>query len=231
MTNYSETVLPSLDAVQTLNVVTHPAFASSAAQVVILHSVSWETYVRLVTEHGENSGTHFTYDRGALQIMVLSAEHENYSDIISLLVNVLAEEMEIDVASFGSTTFRRKDLERGFEPDACFYVQNEALVRGKKRLDLRYDPAPDLMVEVDITSPSLNKFPLFAALNVPEVWRYDGERLGIFTLNLGQYVEQEESTILPSVTGAVLTEFIDSSLHLRRTEWLRQVRGWVRASK
>lgn len=231
MTHYSETVLPSLDTGQTLNTITNSVSVSNAAQVVILHGVSWETYVRLVTEHGENSGTHFTYDRGALQIMVLSAEHENYSDIISLLVNVLAEEMGIDVVSFGSTTFRRKDLERGFEPDACFYVQNEALVRGKKRLDLHYDPPPDLMVEVDITSPSLNKFPIFAALNVPEVWRYDGERLGIFTRTEGQYVEQEESIILPSVTGAVLTEFVDSSLHLRRTEWLRQIRGWVRASK
>ncbi len=196
-------------------------------QRVILHNASWETYERLLSEHDEDSGKHFAFDQGTLEIMVLSAEHENYSDILALLVNTVADEMEIDVNSFGSTTFQREDLLRGFEPDACFYIHNEARVRGKKRLDLRVDPPPDLVIEVDITSPSLNKFPIFAALGVPEVWRYDGERVSIFCLRAGGYTEQAASTMLPKVTGAVLTEFVQSSQQVKRREWLRTVRTWA----
>ena len=202
-----------------------------SGQCVILDRVSWETYERLLSENGDNSSTHFTYDQGLLEIMVLSAEHENYKDFISLLINVIAEEMGIDVASYGSTTFKRKDLARGFEPDACFYIQNEARMRGKKRIDLNVDPAPDLVIEIDITSPSLNKFPIFAALGVTEIWRYDGERVGIFLLQAGQYIEQAESVMLPQVTGKLVTEWIDASQQLKRTAWLRLVREWARRAR
>jgi len=133
-----------------------------------LHGISWETYERLLAEHQESSGTHFTYDRGRLEIMVLSAKHEAAKHVLTLLVEILAEELNVDVYGLGSTTFRRADLERGFEPDACFYIQREALVRGKDEIDLTVDPPPDLVIEIDITSPSLNKFPLFAALGISE---------------------------------------------------------------
>ena len=199
-----------------------------SGQCVILDRVSWETYEQLLNENGDNSSTHFTYDQGLLEIRVLSAEHENYKDFISLLINVIAEEMGIDVASYGSTTFKRKDLARGFEPDACFYIQNEARMRGKKRIDLDVDPAPDLVIEIDITNPSLNKFPIFAALGVAEIWRYDGERVGIFLLQAGQYIEQAESIMLSQVTGKLVAEWIDASQQMKRTAWLRLVREWAR---
>ena len=201
---------------------------SESGQCVILDRVSWETYEQLLSENGDTSTTHFTYDQGLLEIMVLSAEHENYKDIIFLLINLVAEEMSIDVVSYGSTTFKRKDLARGFEPDACFYIQNEARMRGKKRINLSVDPAPDLVIEIDITSPSLNKFPIFAALGVAEIWRYDGERVGIFALQAGQYVEQVESVMLPPVNGKLITEWVDASQAMKRTAWLRLVREWAR---
>jgi len=204
---------------------------SVPTQQVILYDVSWETYERLLMEHDGNSSTHFAYDRGTLEIMVLSAQHERDADILTLLVNVLAEEMEIDIASFGSTTFRRRDLKRGFEPDACFYFQNEALVRSKNKIDLNIDPPPDLVIEIDITSPSLNKFPIFAALGIPEVWRYDGERVSIWRLETLDYHELAESQLLSRVTGAVLTELLETGRQVKRTAWLRQVRNWARQSQ
>ena len=220
MSTYVETVAPPI----------HQGTLSESGQCVILDRVSWETYEQLLSENGDNSGTHFTYDQGLLEIMVLSAEHENYKDIIFLLINLVAEEMSIDVVSYGSTTFKRKDLARGFEPDACFYIQNEARMRGKKRINLSVDPAPDLVIEIDITSPSLNKFPIFAALGVEEVWRYDGERVGIFALEAGQYVEQAKSSLLPPVTGKLVTEWVDASQLMKRTAWLRLVREWTRTT-
>jgi len=203
---------------------------SGVAQCVILDRVSWETYERLLLEHEENSGTHFAYDQGMLEIMVLSAGHEAFKHILTLIVDVIAEEFSIDIYGLGSTTFRRADLARGFEPDACFYIQHEDLIRGKQAIDLMFDPAPDLVIEIDITSPSLNKFPIFAALGVTEIWRYDGEHVGIFLLQAGQYVEQATSVMLPPVTGKLVTEWVDASQQMKRTTWLRLVREWARSA-
>lgn len=200
----------------------------TAGHHVILHGVSWETYERLLAEHEESSSMHFTYDHGTLEIMLLSPEHENYSDVLVLFVNILAIERGIDINSFGSATFRREDFARGFEPDACFYIQNETKVLGKKRLDLRVDPPPDMVIEVDVTHQSLNKFPIFAGFGIPEVWRYDGERMGIFLLTAGQYLEQAESKVWPKVTGKILTEFVDASQYLKRTDWVRRLQTWAR---
>lgn len=207
---------------------TQDAWQSSPTQHVILHDVSWGTYERLLAEHDGNSSTHFAYDRGTLEIMVLSVQHETLKYLLSLLVDLLAEELEIDIYAVGSTTFQRRDLDRGFEPDACFYFQNEAFIRGKSRLDLTVDPPPDLVIEIDITSPSLNKFPIFAALGIPEIWRYDGERVGIWALHGGDYQEQAVSHLLPNVTSVVLTEFLESGRQMKRTAWLRTVRAWAR---
>lgn len=201
---------------------------SSPTQQVILYDVSWETYERLLAEHTGNSSTHFAYDRGRLEIMVLSVQHETLKYLLSLLVDLFAEEMEIDIYAVGSTTFRRQDLERGFEPDACFYFQNEAFVRGKSNIDLLVDPPPDLVIEIDITSPSLNKFPIFAALSIPEVWRYDGERVSIWAYHAGDYQERVESQLLPKITSVVLTEFLEAGRQMKRTAWLRRVRTWTR---
>jgi Uma2 family endonuclease len=218
MQTHTETALPAA----------RPAHSSEPAQCVLLHGISWETYERLLAEHEESSGTHFTYDRGRLEIMVLSARHEAAKHVLALLVEVLAEELNIDVYGLGSTTFRRADLERGFEPDACFYIQQEELVRGKDEIDLTVDPPPDLVIEIDITSLSLNKFPVFAALGIPEVWRYDGARVSCFRLESGEYIERAESVVLPGVTSKILTEFVEQDKQLKRTVWLRHVRAWAR---
>lgn len=160
--------------------------------------------------------------------MVLSAKHEKPNRALALLVEVFAEEMDIDVENLGSTTFKREELGRGFEPDSCFYIQNADRVRGKEEIDLTADPPPDLVIEIDIASSSLNKFPVFAALGIPEVWRYDGERVNIFRLEAHAYHEQAESTALPKVTSEVLSRFIAEDKHLKRTVWLRHVREWTR---
>lgn len=129
-------------------------------QTVILHGVSWKTYESLLADHTDRSVPRFAYDQGELEIVSPSPKHEKLNRGLALLVEVVAEEFGIDVYDLGSTTFKREDLERGFEPDSCFYVQNEERVRGKDRIDLETDPPPDLVIEIDITSPSLDKHPI-----------------------------------------------------------------------
>jgi Uma2 family endonuclease len=127
---------------------------SPAEQRVVLHNIGWDTYERLLANHENNSAPRLTYDRGELEIMSPSPEHEALNRSIALLVEFVASEMGIDVYDLGSTTFKREDLERGFEPDSCFYIENEERVRGKDRIDLTVDPPPDPVIEIGITSPS-----------------------------------------------------------------------------
>ncbi|MGB7923565.1 MAG: Uma2 family endonuclease [Pyrinomonadaceae bacterium] len=200
---------------------------SPPEQRVVLTGVSWNTYERLLIDLENQSAPRLTFDRGLLEIMSPSGEHERYNRTISLLVEVLAEELDIDVDNLGSTTFRREDIERGFEPDSCFYIRHAEAVRGKARIDLANDPAPDLVIEIDITSGSLDKFPIYAQVGVPEIWRFDGSDLTIFRLVSGSYERLDVSSAFPLMTSGVLTGFIRESETLRRTAWLRKLRAWI----
>lgn len=204
---------------------------SPPEQRVTLHNVSWETYVRLLADLHDSSAPRMTYDRGTLEIMSPSSEHERYNRTAAQIVEELAVEMDVNIDSLGSTTFRREDIDRGFEPDSCFYIRNVAHVRGKKRIDLSTDPPPDLVIEIDITSPSLDKFPIFAQVGVPEVWRFDGNKLTIYELAGGDYLERDASVAFPAVTAADITGFIKESETMARPEWVRKLRAWARDRK
>ena len=159
--------------------------------------------------------------------MVLSFEHEEINRLVADVFAAIADASGIDFVNAGSTTFRRRDLERGFEPDTCFYVANAASIRGKKKLDLSDDPPPDLVIEIDITSSSLDKMSIYAAMRVQEVWRYDGKTVRIFELRGETYDDRSASGFLPGVTSADLTRFIEKAQTTPRSVWLRHVREWV----
>jgi Uma2 family endonuclease len=202
---------------------------------VTLRNVGWETYRMLVEEDPDRSGPRIFYDRGMLEIVSPSFEHEQIARLIASLVEELAVELEIDVVGAGSTTFKHENLSRGFEPDVSFYFsENAARVRGKRRISLDAgDPPPDFVVEVDITSPSASKLPIYARLGVAEVWRHDGNRLSVLGLQQneeGYYAEIPESTFLapPRVSGESLTHFVKEGLTSERPAWTRRVHEWAR---
>jgi Uma2 family endonuclease len=227
MSIQQETVLPAAST-------TSPSPAPSPSdrgQRVILHGVSWETYERLLADFQDSHAAHFAYDRGTLEIMVLSTKHEEPNRTIAFLVELLALEMNLNVRNLGSTTFTREDLDRGFEPDTCFYIHNAARVKGKEEIDLAVDPPPDLVIEVDITHPSLDKLPIYAAIGVPEIWRYDGQQLTIFKLEDETYRSQTESQALPGLTSSLLSQFIADSKTLDRLDWAQRIREWARQQK
>lgn len=208
-----------------------PTVVSPPEQRVVLRNVSWETYERLLTESLDCSSPRFTYDRGVLEIMSPSAEHEWYNRLVSDLVKLLARELRIDVLDLGSTTFRREDAERGFEPDSCFYVTHVRQVRGKERIDLAIDPPPDIVVEVVVTHPSLSKFPLCAALGIQEIWSYDGSRLWMYRLSGSQYTEMPSSGILPELGARQLTEFLELGKTMDSVAWPDEVLERFRRSR
>ena len=204
---------------------------SSPERLVILEGVTWDTYERLITEHGERCGTRFTYDEGVLQIMVVSSRHERPNRTIAALVEILAEEWGVDIARLGSMTFKRKDLQKGFEPDSCFYIQHADAVSGREEIDLKVDPPPDLTIEVDITRDSLNRFPIFAAVGIREVWRFDGTKVMFYQLESKRYVETPNSLAFPALSDEIATRFMEQSQKLKSTAWLRKVRSSARGQR
>jgi Uma2 family endonuclease len=195
---------------------------SQSEDTVILRNISWKTYEDLLTDFRDLSAPRLAFDRGVLEIMSPSPEHEKYNRALALLVEVVAEEMGLDIENLESSTFKREYLLRGFEPDSCFYIQNADHIRDKARLDLKVDPPPDLVIEIDITSQSLDKFPIYAQIGVPEIWRYDGTSLRILVLDGEQYKECEDSASLTPLKASVI---------MKRREWLRILRDWIRANK
>jgi len=210
---------------------TMPTVVSPPEQRVLLRNVSWETYERLLEENSDNSSPRFTYDGGVLEIMSPYAEHEWYNQLVSDLVKLLTRELRIDILSLGSTTFKRKEAEKGFEPDSCFYVTRVTQMRGKKKIDLAIDPPADIVVEVVVTHPCLSKFPICAAFGVPEIWTYDGDRLQIYQLSGSEYVEMPSSGILPELEAKQLTDFLEWGKTLDSLSWPEKVLEQFRQSR
>lgn len=201
------------------------------AQRIILDGISWGAYERLLEDFRDRSVPHFTYDEGTLEIVSPSQKHEQLNRTINLLVEVLAEEMGLESANLGSTTFKRKKFKKGFEPDTCFYFQSLGRIEGKEELDLRFDPPPDVVIEIDIYHDSLDKFPVFARIGVPEIWRHDGQSVQIFQLTGGEYQERATSIALPFLSSGDLIQLLEASESRSRLEWLRLVRDWARGRR
>jgi Uma2 family endonuclease len=201
-----------------------------AEQRVLLRGVSWQTYKALGEDlERANSKVRLTYDRGSLEILTLGREHEVDADRLSRIVDILAEELDLPLDAGGSTTHQRDDLEKGFEPDRCFYIRNEPRMRGKMKLELPEDPPPDLTIEVDISSTSLNRMGIFAAIGIPEVWRFDGDQFSVHLLQAnGEYTPSSSSLSFPALPVAEVNHFLHliPTMELRR--WSAAIRAWVR---
>jgi Uma2 family endonuclease len=180
----------------------------SADSVLIQYGIGWDEYEELLKGVGEASSLRISYDDGTLQIMTVSFKHEKFVRTIERMVDLVSLRLRIKVLFYGSATMKSHRIKKGAEPDACFYIEKADLVGTKDEFDLNTCPPPDVVVEIDLHHESLSKFPIYAELGVPEIWRYDGKALTIHNLREGQYFASEASQSLPLFTGAVLTEFL-----------------------
>ncbi len=202
--------------------------STPAEQRTVLHNISWQTFEALLKETGEDRGSRFAYDCGTLEIMTPLYEHENPKIQFDRFIVALAEELEIEIKSAGSTTLKRKIANRGIELDNCYYIQNEPAVRGRQELDLEIDPPPDLAIEIDITSSSVNKLGIYSAVGVLELWRYNGPVLKFYELVEAEYVECEFSIAFPLVSVTDMSRFIEQSKTFGEIALLKSFRSWVR---
>jgi Uma2 family endonuclease len=202
---------------------------------VILKNISWQTYQSLILDFEREPAMRLTYDRGTLEIRMPLAPHETYKKILGRLIEAATEELNLEIRSLGSLTCSREDPAKGLEPDQCYYIQNEAIVRGIEQIDLAQLPPPDLAVEIDITSSSLDRFSIYAALKVPEIWRYDGQLLTIYGLAVSEYIIQDSSIALPGLKTEDILQFLSLSASLTsglpsaigENNLVKQFRQWL----
>ncbi|MEA5550208.1 Uma2 family endonuclease [Anabaena cylindrica UHCC 0172] len=200
----------------------------AAEQRTVLYNVSWDTFEALLRDTGEHRSSRFAYDCGTLEIMTPLFEHENPKGNFGNFIIALAEELDIELRSAGSTTLKRKSFAKGIEPDSCYYIKNETAMRGRETLNLEIDPPPDLAIEIDITSSSVNKFNIYAALGVAELWRYDGEVLKFYQLMENQYIEIKFSMAFSLVSVGDINRFIQQSKTMGEIALLKSFRAWLR---
>lgn len=213
--------------VQTLTVSTLQGQETPAEARVLLAGVSWQTFKALLADIGDNRACRLAYDQGILEIMTPYQEHEAPKIMIGNFVEAIADELNIEIMQLGSLLLEREDLRRAVEPDTCFYIQNESLVRGKK-IDLANDPPPDLVVEIDYTSRSLNKFEIYSSLGVPEFWRYENQQLYIYQLTDRKYNLCDQSLAFPNLAIADIPSLIEQSKIIGQRAAVRLFRTRIR---
>jgi len=205
------------------------ARTNASERRVILHGVSWDTYKALSKDLGEDTHCRLAFDSGDLEIISPQSHRHGKTEYrIGNLVSILAEELGLECEGAGHMTCEREDVQKAIEPDGCFYIQHAHVIEGLDSIDLTIHPPPDLMIEVDISTHSMKKLGICAALGVPEHWRYDGEILEIRNLKDGRYFESKESLAFPRLP---LTEKIPEMLKLKTGDaisMIREFRAWVR---
>jgi Uma2 family endonuclease len=193
----------------------------------VLYGASWQTYEALVHDL-ECGAVRLTYDRGSLEMMSPSRDHERFKTLIGRIIEIFTEALDIPMQAGGSTTWRKADLQKGLEADECYYIQHEPQICDKSEINLDVDPPPDLAVEIEISSSILDKMAVYAALKVPEIWRYDGETLRICLLDAeGEYRDAERSLNLPQLPPSEVARFLALRDDTRETSWARMFRRWV----
>ena len=196
---------------------------------VVIPGLSWQAYQLIGEALRDRSAIRITFDRGRMEIMTISFEHELIRKWFGKLVEVLAEEFEWPTVSAGSMTFQQAAIERGFEPDDCFWVAHEPQMRGRSDYEPTRDPPPDLTLEVEITRSALDRMTIFAAFRVPEVWRYDGQSIHVHRLQQdATYIEVPASSTFPTIRVAEIAAFLRPDPSRNNLEALRDFRAWVR---
>lgn len=197
--------------------------------VLRFDGVPWEEYEALLEELGNHGGVRVFYDSGRMEIMAPSTPHEAAKNIINRLVSALSDELDVDIESCGSTTYRSQWKAKGAEPDDSFFIQNAAAVIGRHhQYDIERDPPPDLVLETELTSASLDKFPIYAALGVPELWRERDNAIRFYLLRDGSYAEESHSRAFPFLDSKTLSSFLAQGLGEGSRRAARAFRAWVR---
>jgi Uma2 family endonuclease len=193
----------------------------------VLLNMDWQTFEELLESSMETRKTpRFSYSQGWLELMSPLAVHEDDKNIISDFVKILLENSEIEFRALGSMTLKSSKTEKAVEPDECFYIQHEFVIRGKDKIDLNFDPPPDLAIEIDITHRS--HFDNYEKLGVPELWRFNGKELEILVLENDCYHVSSISRQFPDFAiKQIIPEYLERSKQDGRNKVMKAFRQLI----
>jgi Uma2 family endonuclease len=196
---------------------------------IVFHGVTWDDYEAMLRIVGDRP-IRVTYDQGEMEIFMPSYGHNDDAFLLGRMVDLLTEELEIPYRGGDTTTHKREDLDKGAEPDKCYWFGPKARrMAGKHRLDLNRDPAPDLIIEVNVTRTSLARLKIFAAIGVPEVWRATSRSLQFLHLQEdGTYQPRPTSRNFPALTVSAVAQFLKEGRTADSTDWIRSFRTFIR---
>jgi Uma2 family endonuclease len=197
---------------------------------VVLEDVSWAFYERMLAEIGDGH-TRLTFDCGRLEIMSPSGVHERVKKVVSRIIEAYGDALDLTVEGGGSTTFKRKDLRKGLEPDECYWVANAARVMGKTKLNFKTDPPPDLVIEIDVSRPLVSRQPIYAAMGVPEVWTYARSRVTPMHLRRGTYHAADHSLAFPDLPMDVVNQMVQIAMREGQSAATKAFRAWIKSSQ
>lgn len=195
---------------------------------LLLSGISWKLYEQLRANE-ENWHVRMAFDRGRLELMSPSSDHESIKGLIGQMIEAFTAEMRIPRRSLGSTTWKRRELGKGCEADECYYILNHHRVCRRRHVDLSVDPPPDLVIETEISRSAVSRMRIYGALGVPEIWRW--RRTGLTAYSLGEdgkYAPREFSLNLPMLRVKDLEPFLDFELAADEAAWICNFMDWVR---
>ena len=187
-----------------------------------MRNVPWDTYLSLVAV--EDRHNRIAFDQGVMEIMSPMKVHERVGGLLGRMVECWTETAGIEIQSVESTTFKRDELSKGFEADQSFYIQHEELVRELEEVDLTIHPGPDLVIEIDVTNSSLKKFGIYSALEVAEVWRWEGDRIRVYIREEHEFVESQDSNALPGFAFADAQRILSERIGRGDNDLIREFR-------
>jgi Uma2 family endonuclease len=198
-------------------------------QRIVIRNVSWDLYDRLSDAIDEHQHVYLAYDGKDLEIMTKGRFHEDYREIFGRLVN-----LRIRCRGVGETTWKRPEIARGLESDLCYYFTAkkrgaDAKARARTSNKVADYPNPDLAIEIDISPSEVDRPAIYAALKVPEIWRFDVESVVIEHLQKdGTYAPVESSRFLP-VRAEEIYRWVAVEDTNDELAWEQRLREWIRA--
>jgi len=198
---------------------------------VLLRNISWKTFEDILADTGV-AGVRLTYERKTLEILMPNLLHEHWNRLIELLIFVLAEELNLEIVPLGSVTLKSQDLQIGVVPDSCYHIYSEGNKKNSPNPDVKFElqntTLPNLLVEIDLDSSALDKFPIYAALGVAEIWRYSQGILNIYQLLDEKYIQCHNSPTFAQLPLIGVPKFLEESPKLGVRGVVRSFRQWVR---
>jgi Uma2 family endonuclease len=202
---------------------------SQGEQHFVVHDVDWASYLAIGEIFRDRPAIRLTYDRGTLEFMTTSPDHERHKLWLGRVIDMLAEELNLPLEGAGQMTFQRSDVERGFEPDQCYWIANAGRMQDRRDWLPDRDPPPDLIIEIEVSRSARNRMGIFAAIGCPEVWRFDGETLRIEVLQAdGTYVGTGRSLSFPTIAVREVVPFLHLDQPADFAIHMRAIRAWVR---